>query len=1029
MKDSVRDIIRRLAGDVVERRMRADDGHQPAPGPPDQLAETLSGIGFDASPSTAHSFFDVACRLCVEGGAEDRARRVDQFSDLAAACLEAPSPAAALINLHRYLERTGGASVFLDTIRRAPPLADMLVTTFGSSQYMADILIRNPGYVYWLMDGRTWREPDTAEFYLDWLRREADVFQSLESKLNAIRRTHRQALLKIGVRDLLGEAGIEETTEKLSNLADAIAQSVLEVIADDLGGGTRPVPLGLAGGGGFAVIALGKLGGRELNFSSDIDLLYMCDDADEETMTFNVKLARAFTTALTEVTPEGYLYRVDLRLRPDGQAGPLVNTETSMRIYYENRGRPWEFQSMLKARTIAGDFELGSRMLRAVSGLVYNPSLPYSPLEDIARMRAQISENIPARERSFNIKLMAGGIRDIEFTAQTFQLMHGHRHPELRTPNTLAALDQIRRLKLLEEWEVDNLSDAYRFFRLVEHRLQMMHQLKTHTVPQSPEEIGVLARRVSKGPLGSFSDESFLDALSKHLTNVRTFSDSFFSGEELHPHSVLLLLPGDDERAKTIIAQYGVEDVRQAMHVLHSMAYGSFPRLHDRATRSAFEELMPLLLEGASETGAPDKTLVNVAQLSEASRNEGGLFRLLAASAPARRRVIAIAGFSSYLTKRLCNQMEYFDHFIESPEPELEAFERVAGWDRERRLLMADLGRLDDGETMEHRERHQRWLDRARIAGFIGDHVVGRIGARSSAILTRSVREMITEAFERTVGSDQPVAMFALGSFAVGEPRVFSDLDVIVVADGADIPAVTGRVQSVNRWFDDGGFVKLDFRLRGEGASAPLVQDVGFYRQYFETRMSLWEKVAFAKCQHWWGDERVAEKFLDSLRTAVARPFEPQEVATLIKSRKSIETLAPKTLPEWETKRSAGGRYDIEYLTAVGLAEAASGGEYEFSLDTRSRLAKLEHHGLLQGDELAGLDAALDLFAGTEYLLELQELSLPKSSQRAEELERYQSRSFDYWRLPREGRVADTLTSAKASVRRCFERFMGQRAS
>jgi glutamate-ammonia-ligase adenylyltransferase len=1028
MTNSVRDIIRRLAGDMVESRLRADDAHEPAPGPPEKLAKTLAEIGFDESPSTVNSFLDVAIRLCVEGTADDRGFRVDQFTDLAAGCLESPSPGSALTNLHRYLERTGGPSVFLDTLRRAPPLADLLVTTFGASQYMADILIRNPGYVYWLMDGRTWKEPDTDQFYTDRLRGETEVFRSVEGKLNAIRRAHRQALLKIGVRDLLGEAPVEQTTEKLSNLADAITQVVLEVVGNDLGGGNPATGGAPKGDGGFAVIALGKLGGRELNYSSDIDLVYVCSDADEETMAYNVKLARAFTTALTDVTPEGYLCRVDLRLRPDGQAGPLVNTETSMRIYYENRGRPWEFQAMLKARAIAGDRELGHRMLRTVSGLVYNPSLSYSPLEDIARMRAKISENIPAHERSFNIKLMSGGIRDIEFTAQTFQLMHGHRHSELRTPNTLKALGQIRSLGFLQDWEVDNLSAAYRFFRLVEHRLQMMHQMKTHTVPESAEEIELLARRVGKGPLGTYTTESFLEALSKHLSNVRTFSDSFFAGEDVHPHSVLLLLPEDDNRAETIITQYGVEDVRRAMHVLHTMAYGSFPRLHDRATRSTFEELMPYLLEGAAETGDPDRTLVNVAQLAEASRNESGLYRLLTASPPARRRVIAIAGFSSYLTKRLNNQMEYFDNFVGRAEPDLEAFEQVSGWDREGSQGLGDLAGLDDRGAVRHRERHKRWLDRARIAGFIGDHVEGRIGSRSPGILTRSVRGLVEEAFERTVGADQPIALFALGSFAVGEPRVFSDLDVIVVAAEADIPAVTGKVQMVNRWFDDGGLVKLDFRLRGEGASAPLVQDVGFYRQYFEHRMSLWERVAFAKCQFWWGDETVAEEFLEALRSVVARPFTRPEVASLVKSRKSIESLTPKIMPEWETKRSAGGRYDVEYLTAVGLAEATPGDEYEFSLDTPSRLHALKRNGLLDDEELEVIVRALSLFAETEYLLELQEFTLPRSAERATALELYLSRSFDYWGVPRGEGVVTALTDAKRSVRMIFDRLMMARA-
>jgi glutamate-ammonia-ligase adenylyltransferase len=1020
MSDTPSDIIRRLAGDIVESRMRAQAEGQPPPGPPEDLAERLSAVGFDPSPATADSFFDIASRLCTNEPAEEK------FAELVLACLSSPSPSAAVTNLHRHLENSGGSSVFLDTIGQAPPLVDMLITTFGSSQYMADILIRNPGYVYWLMDARTWEEPDTVTAFTEVLRREADVFRSVEGKLNSIRRTHRQALLKIGVRDLLGDAPVEETASKLSNLADAVAQVVLEVVAVDLRDEQTPAH-GPTDGDGFAVIALGKLGGGELNYTSDVDLVYVCKNADDETMAFYVKLARAFTAALSEVTPEGYLYRVDLRLRPDGQAGPLVNSETSMRIYYENRGRPWEFQAMLKARAVAGDIALGRRFLNTVSGLVFNPSLSYSPLEDIARMRAQITGSIPARDRAFNIKLMAGGIRDVEFTAQTFQLMHGHRHDELRTTNTVEVLHQIRRLKLLKDWQVDNLLAAYRFFRLVEHRLQMMHQIKTHTVPESRDDIALLAGRVSEGPLGAYNTDEFLEALSRHLNNVRTFSDSFFAGEDVHPHSVLLLLPEDDDRANAIIAHYGVTDVRRAMHVLHTMAYGSFPKLHDRTTRCAFEELLPYLLEDVSVTGDPDRTLIDLAQLSEASRSEAPFFRLLKESPSVRRRVVAVAGFSSYLTKRLSNQMEYFEPFIENPEPVVSVASAVEALDRQQPPAESVFG-IDDRKAGALRERQRSWLDRTRLSGFIRDHHEGRIAAQLPELLTGSVQKMVSDTFTGTVGRGEPVALFALGSYATGEPRVFSDLDVIVVCDDADVHRVTTKVQTVNRWFTDGGIVKLDFRLRGEGASAPLVQDIGFYEQYFAQRMSLWERVAFAKCRFWAGDETLAERFLGLLRDAVARPFDPEEVAALVKSRQSIEALAPKTYREWETKRVAGGRYDVEYLTAVGLAGATPGGDYEFSLDTKVRLDALRDRDLLDEAEFDAVSSALSLFTAVEYLVELQELSLPRSDERSRELERYLSRSFEYWGAPKAQGVATALTEAKKSVRNCFDRFMTDRS-
>jgi glutamate-ammonia-ligase adenylyltransferase len=1031
MKDALRHIIRELAGDIVERRMRAQDERRPVPGPPEDLVDKLSQIGFDTSSTASDSFFDVASRLCIDDSAEEK------FCDLVLACLDAPSPVSALINLRRFVETAGSPTVFLDIVANAPPLVEMLITTFGSSQYMADILIRNPGYAYLLMDARTWEEPDTVAFYTDALRRESELFRNVESKLNALRRAHRRLLLKIGVRDLLGELTVEKTTEKLSNLADAVSQVVLEIVAADIRGKDRAGVDAFGGGstegenrrhgGAFAVIALGKLGGRELNYSSDVDLMYVCEDADEETMALYVKLARAFTTALTEVTAEGYLYRVDLRLRPDGQAGPLVNSETSMRIYYENRGRPWEFQAMLKARAICGDVALGQRLLGTVSSLVFNPTLPYTPLDDIARMREQITETISSRERSFNIKLMSGGIRDVEFAVQAFQLMHGLRHADLRSPNTLEALERIRSLGLLKTWEADNLAAAYRFFRLVEHRLQMMHQIKTHTVPESREEIVTLSRRVSKGPLGVYTPQEFLETLTKHLSNVRTFSDSFFAGEDVHPHSILLLLPEDDERANTIVTQYGITDIRRAMHVLHSMAYGSFPKLHDRVTRCAFEELLPYLLEGAAETGDPEQTLVNIAQMSEASRSEASFFRLLNELPAVRRRVVAIAGFSSYLTKRLCNQMEYLEPFIEQPDPDMASFEQAARPARDHESLARDPGELDARGKTEYLERQRALLDRTRIGGFIRDHHEDRMAAHLPEMLTETVRELVTGMFTGKVGLEEPVALFALGSFAVGEPRVFSDLDVIVVSDDADVASITGKVQTINRWFDDAQMIKLDFRLRGEGASAPLVQDIGFYSNYFKKRLSLWERVAFSKCRFWWGDEELARKFNKLLRDAVAQPFVSDEVTSLVKSRKSIETLAPKTLPVWDTKRSAGGRYDVEYLTAVGLAEATPGDDYEFSQNTRARLDTLERHGLLGAGELFRMKQALRLYTEVEYLMELKELSLPRSDERARGLERYLARSFAYWDLPKESGVSGALRDAKKSVRECFDRFMEKR--
>lgn len=993
--------------------MRAESGRDESIAIPKDLPARLAKIGFVKSAATVESFVASAVSLCTDESSEER------FADLILTCLASPAPGAVLTNLRRYLESTPGPDVFWGMIGHATPLLDIMITIFASSQYMADIVIRNPGYLYWLMEERTWETKDTTESYKETLRGEVSAFTSTEGKLNAIRRAQRKMLLKIGVRDLHGDATIEETTENLSFLADAIIEVVLEVVAADL---EIEAPGGVSTGiRGISVIAMGKHGGGELNYSSDIDLIYASEDTDDETMELYRDLARAHASALSEVTGEGYLYRVDLRLRPDGDVGPLVNSATSMRIYYENRGRPWEFQAMLKARVVAGDRALGEKLLDSIFNLVFSPSLSYSPVEDIGRMRAHIAENIPVRERAFNIKLMAGGIRDIEFAAQTIQLLHGYREPRLRTPNTLQALSQIRDLGHLQDWEVDNLSAAYRFFRLVEHRLQMMHQIKTHTVPESQDEIALLARRVSKGPLGPYTTAEFLDALSKHLNNVRTFSDSFFAGEEIHPYSVLLMLPENDGRADSIIRHHGIEDVEHAMRVLHAMAFGSFPRLYDRGTRAAFEGLLPYLLQDAAETGNPGQTLVNFAKIAEASRSGASFYRLLTESKLIRERIVAIAGFSPYLTKRLCNQIDIVETTLAEP---LNAFDGDEGDIPETDRYDAAAAAANDRSASERRDRQRARLDRTRIGGFILDVIGRRLPFWLPLVLNRAIQRLLVDAFDRAIDPEEKVAVFSLGSFAVGEPRLFSDLDLIVVIDGADTVKITKQVQFINQWFTDGNIVKLDFRLRGEGASAPLVQDVAFYENYFAGRMSLWERVAFAKCAHWWGEGAVADKFLDLLHVSVARPFTSSDIASLVKMRKSIEKLAPRTLPAWETKRSPGGRYDIEYITAIGLAKTVQRDDYQFSTNSVERLKILRQHELIDDEDLATLESALGLYSLVEYLMELQELSLPRSREKSHQLEQYLTRANEYLHRSFTGGAAKALLSTKESVRKCFEKFI-----
>ena len=1015
MSEHVHQKLRAVVEDVHEAMMRslvdAPSDERRARDLP--LEERLTECGFGASAAVATSFRNACERmLAADLNDEDVIRIIE-------ACLRSASPDAAVVNLERYLESAGSVSVFLRTMLAAPPVLNLVTIVFGASQHLADILVRQPGFVYWLMEQSTWDAPDDVESYGAWLAREVESFRSVEGKLNAVRRAHRQALLKIGVLDMVSGAAVEEVARRLSNLADAVAGTVLDVVFDELGDDAQPR--------GIAVIAMGKLGGRELNYSSDIDLVFACEECDDETMHFYTRVARRFTDAMSALTEEGYLYRVDLRLRPDGKAGPLVNTEHALRIYYENRGRPWEFQALMKARTIAGDLALGARLLDSIGKLIYSSALPYSPLEAVGAMRDQIKESLRPSQRGHNIKLMAGGIRDIEFVVQAGQIMHAPHHQELRTPTTLVALAGLRRLKVLKEWDADNLAAAYRFFRLVEHRLQMMHQLQTHTLPDSDAEITLLARRVSHGPLGAFTVESFVETLSRHLNNVRAFADAFFAGESVHPHSVLLMLPEDSERAVSILRQVGIADVPRAMRTLHGMAYGSFPRLLDRRAREEFEKLLPFLLEDVAVTGDPDMTLVRIAQIAAAEKSESAFYRMLVDSPAARRLVVGIAGMSSLLTRELCAQIGVLDGLLgeggASGEAVDEMLADVAEWER---FSARDAFAKGSAASGERRDRQRQWFERLRLHAFADTYrrgfQPGPHGLTGEKARAAAARTHLAAAFDEMIPEKERVAVFAMGSYGVGEPRITSDLDLLVVADDVDLPDLMQRVQAINQWFTDGRILKLDFRLRAEGASSPLVQDLAFYDAYFQTRASLWERVAFSKCAPWWGGEEVRRAFLRKLRAFVARPFSPDEMVALAEMRRRVEGLAPKQFAEWDTKRSAGGRYDIEYVVAVGMAATCTDRVDYFTMSTRERIAALVGTGFLSEEEGATLRDAADLFTQVEHFMELQEMTHPASAEKAQRLEHHLTRLGDAFGAA--WSVA-SLRGAKAAVRQCYQRAVG----
>lgn len=470
-------------------------------------------------------------------------------------------PDQALNHWERLLSNVTRSS-FLEYIRSSPRMLDLVCTIFGNSDSLAFTLIRDPMLIYWLAEQEVLSKPPTRAGMERALQRNLGQLSATELKLDVLRRFRRREMLRIGVRDLLKLADVPETTGALSDLASVLIDAAYRIVDADLRARYgRPMHKNRQGKlveTGFTVIGMGKLGGHELNYSSDVDLLYIYASHDGETRVapnsrnrnaakqpvsisneeyFEI-LARQLTKALSEQTHEGYVFRVDLRLRAEGSVGQLARSLEDYAKYYRTRGQVWERLALLKAWPVAGSMEVGKAFLRMVKPFIFG-SIADKPdlagalaiVRDVRGVKDMIDAKMADRghERR-NVKLGTGGIREIEFLVQTVQVIAGKRVPALLDRSTLGALDRFVRRKLIAAKDRDGLTAAYVFLRDVEHKLQMVHDLQTHALPESDEELERCAIRAGYDATDRKKGSGRFRADHKHHTGIvnRIFRSLFY---------------------------------------------------------------------------------------------------------------------------------------------------------------------------------------------------------------------------------------------------------------------------------------------------------------------------------------------------------------------------------------------------------------------------------------------------------------------------------------------------------------------
>ena len=448
----------------------------------------------------------------------ERQLLAEVVEDVLRAAARSANPDQSLTYLQRFTDAALNKTRLFAYLKEAPAITELLLKTLGGSPYMAEILIRDPHHFYWLTDLEILNSARTKRAIERELIQTLKVLENEQQQLDYLRFFKRREMLHLGVRDLLRLCSVEQTLTTLSVVAEALISAAYWICASAL---RREYGMPRDVFTDFTILAMGKLGGGELNFSSDVDLTFIYGSDRQtagsvEAFDYFRRLCQKITSALNDLTAEGYVYRVDLRLRPEGHGSKIVNSLEDYKRYFQSRLRTWERLALLKAWPVAGSRELGRLFLNAAAEYIYEVPFESKALEDVRHMKRQIDQEMLRRDQQErNVKLGTGGIREIELITQSLQVRFGARFPDIRERNTMAALGALRTHSIISSEERDALCKAYLFLRDVENKLQMVNDAQTHSLPRTFEELNACARL-----LGYPGAEPFLREYQYHTGYV-----------------------------------------------------------------------------------------------------------------------------------------------------------------------------------------------------------------------------------------------------------------------------------------------------------------------------------------------------------------------------------------------------------------------------------------------------------------------------------------------------------------------------
>ena len=836
----------------------------------------------------------------------------------------------------------------------------------GGSQALGNLLLAQPDWLQ-LLDIERLKFPRRAQGFQQELGRllgPALKAQDYAAALTELRRFKQRELLRIAARDLVRLSNVVEITRELSDVADVCLEAVFQIVRLQFTGRFgRPFHQNADGRWqptAFCVLGLGKLGGQELNYNSDVDLMFVYDDEGEvfkETPTekktphatlsnhqFFSKLAEAFSAEISRTTEDGFLFRVDLRLRPEGDAGPLVRSLESYENYYAQWGQTWERMMLIKARQVAGDKGLAAEFVEMIQPFRYPHSISQRVLQEVTLVKDRIEREVVGADKlERNVKLGRGGIREIEFIVQSLQVLHAGHSPFLQISQTLPCLEKLLQYHLLADDETQQLAAAYRFLRDVEHRLQMENNLQTHTIPADRRAQLRLARLMDfKSP------EQFESALQTHTGNVRRIYDRLLKSESPEAKALLPLeFAGAESEWEKLLAAHSFRDPKTAFGVFKEFAEGPGDVHVSPHTAELARELIPKFLAlcvDTSSTGAapvsvqktevrdrrdacaalsdPDRVLTRLASFISAYAARVPLLELWNGNPALFELMLLLFDRSEFLAEMAIRTPDLIDDVV------------AGGRLRQRKTaeqISKELryGRDDPDQFLWLRRYHETELMRLGLRDILGLGDFEQNLAELSALAEACLQYALEAVMRQNRIKKPPLVVIGLGKLGGGEIDYGSDLDILFVTDAKtkELPKLqrlaVAVMELMSRRTEQGIVFHTDARLRPDGEKGLLVNTLGAYGEYYRHRAQLWEIQALTRTRPVAGDLKLGEQFqkLAALLANFSKPSHPLAAFTpdwkkqIHQMRLRIEKeRTPCGQDDLAIKTGKGGLMDAEFV-------------------------------------------------------------------------------------------------------------------